>query len=105
MTAPDDSTDETARPSTTPPPAEAADAPRASDVLGQALGGAARRAGIDPAGEKSTGHVVWAAMGGWRGVLESVLPGLVFIVVFTITMDPQSREGDLFGGDHPTCPP
>lgn len=68
----------------------------ASDLLGQALGGAARRAGLDPTTQSSTGHVVWHAMGGWRGVLESVLPGLVFIVVFTLTMDPVERQGNLW---------
>lgn len=35
-------------------------------------------------------------MGGWRGVAESVLPGLVFIIVYTLTIDPQTREGDLW---------
>jgi len=65
-----------------PPPASSA-----SDVLGQALGGAARRAGLDPAQDAHTGRVVWAAMGGWRGVLESVLPGLAFVLLFTFTTD------------------
>lgn len=55
-----------------------------SDVLGAALGSAARRAGLDPSEGKTTGHVVWAAMGGWRGILESVLPSLAFLVVYTI---------------------
>jgi hypothetical protein len=76
----------------TPPDRE----PSASDLLGQALGGAARRAGLDPSTQASTGHVVWHAMGGWRGVLESVLPGLVFIIVFTVTMDPETRQGNLW---------
>lgn len=61
--------------------------PSASDILGQALGGAARRAGLDPSRQSHTGHVVWAAMGGWRGVLESVLPGLAFVILFTVTQD------------------
>ena len=77
----------------TPPPAAEASA---SDLLGAALGGAARRAGLDPAEGASTGHVVWAAMGGWRGVLESVLPGLVFIVVYTLTIDPGTGDGNLW---------
>lgn len=59
--------------------------PSASDVLGQALGGAARRAGLDPASDSHTGRVVWAAMGGWRGIFESVLPGLAFVLLFTFT--------------------
>ena len=59
--------------------------PTASELIGQAFGSAARRAGLDPAKEATTGHVVWAAMGGWRGVAESVLPGLAFVVVFVIS--------------------
>jgi len=75
-----------------PPPPEAS----ASELLGAALGGAARRAGLDPAEGRSTGHVVWKAMGGWRGILESVLPGLIFIVVYTLTIDPATGDGDLW---------
>ncbi|WP_106814591.1 DUF3159 domain-containing protein [Microbacterium timonense] len=59
--------------------------PSASEILGAALGGAARRAGLDPAEGRSTRHVVWSAMGGWRGILESVLPSLAFVVLFTLT--------------------
>ncbi len=72
------------RPGIEPPAAEGAQ-PSASDVLGQALGGAARRAGLDPATESHTGAVVWRAMGGWRGIAESVLPGLAFVILFTVT--------------------
>ena len=80
-----------ARPSVTPPePASA------SGVLGAALGEAARKAGFDPEAGASTGGVVWKAMGGVRGILEAVLPGLVFIVVFTLTTDPVTREADLW---------
>ncbi|WP_194411591.1 DUF3159 domain-containing protein [Microbacterium cremeum] len=67
----------------TPPAAE----PSAPDVLGAALGSAARRAGLDPAEGKSTRHVVWSAMGGWRGILESVLPSLAFVLLFTFTRE------------------
>lgn len=77
-------------PSTTPPE------PRTSEIFGEALGNAARRAGLDPAESKSTGHVVWDAMGGWRGVLESVLPGLLFIVTYTVTIDPATGDGNLW---------
>lgn len=62
--------------------------PSASEVLGAALGGAARRAGLDPASGASTQQVVWSAMGGWRGILESVLPSLAFVVIFTISPEP-----------------
>jgi len=67
-----------------PEPAPATGEPRASDLLGAALGGAAKRAGLDPAQQGSTGRVVWSAMGGWRGVLESVLPSLTFILTYTL---------------------
>ncbi|WP_314853728.1 DUF3159 domain-containing protein [uncultured Microbacterium sp.] len=79
-----DETDGAARGDTTPP---STTPPSASELLAQALGGAARRAGMDPAHETHTGHVVWRAMGGWRGVLESVLPGLAFVLLFTLTRD------------------
>ncbi|HWI31930.1 MAG TPA: DUF3159 domain-containing protein [Microbacterium sp.] len=77
------------------PPGEERD-PRASDVIGAALGSAALKAGLDPNAEASTGHVVWRAMGGWRGILESVLPGLVFIVAYTVTIDRATGDGDLW---------
>lgn len=76
-----DTRPEAARPTTDPPAAD----PAASALLAGALGGAARRAGLDPAADAGTGHVVWRAMGGWRGVAESVLPGLAFVVVYTAT--------------------
>ncbi|MCK2036896.1 DUF3159 domain-containing protein [Microbacterium sp. SSW1-49] len=60
----------------------------ASEVFGAALGGAARRAGLDPADHGSTHKVVWSAIGGWRGILESVLPSLAFVVLFTLQPEP-----------------
>lgn len=62
--------------------------PSTSDMLGAALGGAARRAGLDPKDDASTQKVVWSAMGGWRGVLESVLPSLAFVVLYTFRPEP-----------------
>ncbi|MFG6401440.1 DUF3159 domain-containing protein [Microbacterium sp. P04] len=88
-----------ARPDPERPDAERPDEltpPSASDALSAALGQAARRAGLDPAKQTSTGAAVWAAMGGWRGILESVLPGLVFIVVYTVTIDPVTGDGNLW---------
>jgi len=70
--------------------------PAAADTLGAALGNAARRAGLDPAAHASTGSAVWSAMGGWRGILESVLPSLAFVVLFTVTIDPETRQGNLW---------
>lgn len=60
----------------------------ASELLGSALGSAARRAGIDPSEGASTQQVVWSAIGGWRGILESVLPSLAFVILFTLKPDP-----------------
>lgn len=60
----------------------------ASDIVGAALGGAARRAGLDPAESDATHKVVWSAMGGWRGILESVLPSLAFVILFTLRPEP-----------------
>lgn len=69
--------------------------PSASEALGAAFAGAARRAGLEPSAERSTGHVVWHAMGGWRGMAEAVLPGIVFIAVYTLTMDSRTGDGNL----------
>ncbi len=69
--------------------------PSAADSVSAALGSAARRAGLDPAAHASTGAAVWSAMGGWRGILESVLPSLAFVVLFTVTTDPGTRQGNL----------
>lgn len=60
----------------------------ASDIVGAALGGAARRAGLDPNESGATHQVVWSAIGGWRGILESVLPSLAFVILFTIRPEP-----------------
>ena len=35
-------------------------------------------------------------MGGWRGILESVLPSLVFVVLFTVTYDRATQTGNLW---------
>ncbi|WP_292836556.1 DUF3159 domain-containing protein [Microbacterium sp.] len=74
-------------PGITPSAPEESAHPSASELVGQALGSAARKAGLDPAKDASTGHVVWHAMGGWRGVAESVLPSLAFLVLFTATAE------------------
>ncbi|MBO3662518.1 DUF3159 domain-containing protein [Microbacterium stercoris] len=60
----------------------------ASDVLGGAFGDAARRIGGDSAEETTAGGVVWKAMGGFRGVLESILPSLTFVLVYTFWPEP-----------------
>jgi len=35
-------------------------------------------------------------MGGWRGILESILPSLVFLVTYTVTIDPGTGSGNLW---------
>lgn len=70
------------------PEPEAAREKSTSDVLGEALGGAARRAGIDPSEDATAPKVVWSAIGGWRGILESVLPSLAFVILFTLQPEP-----------------
>lgn len=62
--------------------------PSAAELIGAALGGAARRAGLDTDSGESTQKVVWSAIGGWRGVLESVLPSLAFVILFTLRPEP-----------------
>lgn len=68
-------------------PPEAGEGRRASEMFGEALGQAARRAGLDPAQSTSTGGVVWKAIGGVRGVVESVLPLVIFLVCLALWPD------------------
>lgn len=79
--------DDTAAPELTPP--------SASEVIGGALAQAARRAGIDPTMRQSAGSVVWASIGGVRGILEAVLPSLVFVVTYTLTYSATADTGNL----------
>lgn len=67
---------------------EAPDAePGTAEVVGQALSAAALRAGIDPDSDEPLGRVIWQVIGGWRGVAESTLPLLTFIVAYTVTSE------------------
>ena len=60
-----------------------------SGALADGMAAAARRAGFSPAadGEPISGHALLAAMGGIRGLVEAVLPGLVFLVIYTLTRE------------------
>lgn len=51
------------------------------------LAAAARKSGFGAVkpGETPTGPALLAAMGGIRGLIESIVPGLAFLVVYTIT--------------------
>jgi len=48
-----------------------------------------RRSGLAAVtpGEAPTRAALWSAVGGFRGVVESILPGFVFLVVFAITRE------------------
>jgi hypothetical protein len=63
------------------------DDPRVS--LAAQLQAAARRAGIGQVapGEVPTAAALLTAIGGVRGLVESIVPGLGFVVVYTITRD------------------
>jgi Protein of unknown function (DUF3159) len=63
--------------------------PPVSGVFAEGMAEAARRAGFSQAaeGEPITGHVLLGAMGGIRGLVEAVLPGLVFLLTYTFTLD------------------
>lgn len=56
----------------------------------EALSAAARNSGLGkvPPGETPTAGALLGAIGGVRGLVESILPGLAFLVVFTITNAP-----------------
>lgn len=63
------------------------DDPERAPSLSDSLSAAAQRAGfarVAP-GETPTASALLAAVGGIRGLIESILPGLVFLVVYTIT--------------------
>lgn len=67
----------------------AVEQPDSAAELRAALEAAARRSGfarVEP-GERPTAHALWGAVGGVRGLVESLLPGFLFLVVFTITGD------------------
>ena len=71
-------------------PTESAAAPNDSAAeFRDAMAAAARRSGfarVEP-GQRPTAHALWGAVGGVRGLVESLLPGFLFLVVFTITAD------------------
>lgn len=65
------------------------DAPDETPDVQAALAAVARRssfAQVAP-GERPTAQALWGAVGGVRGLVESLLPGFLFLVVFTITQE------------------
>lgn len=65
-----------------PPPAP--EPGSATREFGGALGRTVR-AGMS--GEALSGRGVLEAIGGWRGIAETLVPGLLFLVLFTLTRD------------------
>ena len=61
--------------------------PTVSGAFGQGLAAAAKRSGLGAVAEGGTpsGAALLAAMGGARGLAETILPGLVFLVLYTFT--------------------
>lgn len=60
-----------------------------SEAVKEALGEAARRAGIGQVapGEIPTGRSLLGAVGGVRGIVEAILPGLGFLIVYALTKE------------------
>lgn len=63
------------------------DAP--APALGDSIAAAARRSGLGQLAETdaSTGAALLGALGGIRGLCETILPGLVFLILFTFTQN------------------
>ena len=77
----------TGEPTTGEPSAGEPSAEDPTERLEEAVRVAAQRSALGRVapGEAPTGQALWAAMGGVRGIVESILPGLLFLVVFAIT--------------------
>lgn len=58
-----------------------------SETLGQSLAAAARRSGLGQLTDEDvpTGRAMLLALGGVRGLAETILPGLVFLLMYTFT--------------------
>ena len=60
--------------------------PQTAEAIAAALGSAAAKSGLGALAqaEQPNGRVLLEAMGGIRGIFEAVLPGLLFLLVYTI---------------------
>lgn len=58
-------------------------------TFGAGLAAAAKRSGLGTVadGQAPTGAALLKAMGGIRGLAETILPGLVFLIIYTFTMN------------------
>ncbi|MGL4339756.1 MAG: DUF3159 domain-containing protein [Rhodoglobus sp.] len=61
--------------------------PEHTPTLSEAMAAAARRSGFGAVvpGDKPSGSALLAALGGIRGIVESIVPGFAFLVLYTIT--------------------
>ena len=71
----------------TPPAPEAAPESGAADGARPFGGAIGRTVRAGMSGEAISGRGVLDAIGGWRGVAETLVPGLLFLVIFTFTRD------------------
>ena len=62
---------------------------REQPTLREGLETAARRSGLGQVapGQTPTGSALLSAMGGVRGLVESILPGFAFLIVYTLTQE------------------
>jgi hypothetical protein len=63
--------------------------PDKDPTLAEALSAAARKSAFAhvPPGETPSARALLAAIGGVRGIIEALLPGLMFLVVYTLTQE------------------
>ncbi|RFA14805.1 hypothetical protein B7R22_08825 [Subtercola boreus] len=73
----------------TPDPLAAREPAERPASFSDAFAAAARRSGIGQVapGETPTAQSLVRAIGGVRGLIESILPGLAFLVIYTVTKD------------------
>ena len=62
---------------------------RPRSAIGESLARAAQKSGLGQLadGETPTGAALLGALGGFRGLAETILPGLVFLILFTFTQN------------------
>ncbi|MBG6238150.1 hypothetical protein IWX78_001105 [Mycetocola sp. CAN_C7] len=60
--------------------------PETAEALAAAIGGAAQKSGLGALAnaDKPNGKVLLEAMGGIRGIVEATVPGLLFLLVYTV---------------------
>lgn len=67
------------------PAGDASDRDRADEAIANVV--RSSKLGHIAPGERPSGGAILQAMGGVRGIVESLLPGLLFLVLYTITQD------------------